>query len=143
MSETCEVVNVKGHGGSVLRINKADYDADPDAYTLHKDDDAEQTPPAAILATPVEGVIIPPAPSAPVPKGDAFDADGKRIEGGPVAPTTPAPNALLLKKEGTEKKPVFFVVDATGNKITDRDGIDPAGYPSEKDGWDAVMRQPH
>lgn len=134
MSDTCEVVVVNG-----VRINKEDYDADPDKYGKidKKATEAETTPPVAGVQTNVApGVIVPPAPSAPdfVPQ-PPVNAQGNPINPGePVPPTVPAPNALLVKKDGTK----FFIVDAQGNKVTHAD-IEEKGYKDEGSAWAAAM----
>ena len=54
----------------------------------------------------------------------------------PVKNETPA--QLLVSKEGTGAKAVFFVTDAQGVKVTG-EGITETGYASEADAWAAIM----
>jgi hypothetical protein len=142
MSDLCETVIIEGSDGNPLRINAEDFDKK--LHKLHGANEEPQADPVVAGSPPVlaEGVIVAPAPSAPdltVPPVDPNDpAAVAAAAGTPVAPVTPAPNAKLVKKEGKK----FFVVDAGGEKITDAEGIDVAGYATEADAWAAVMASP-
>lgn len=55
--ETCAVVLVKGWDGNEgpVRINKSDYDANPDQYTLYEAETPAGAPPAAPVGAPPAG----------------------------------------------------------------------------------------
>lgn len=133
MSDTCETVLVNGG----LRINKSDYDADPDAYKLDSAAKQEGNPDLAggVQTTLPTGTTAPPAPSAPLP----LDSAGNLTPGAVVAvPTAPTPDQLLVTTTGKGDKQRWFVTDSTGVLIKDREGVDPAGYGSEVDAWGAI-----
>jgi hypothetical protein len=144
MSDTVETVNVKGADGQPLRINKSDYDADQaddgaKAYTLHKSE-AEQSVGSVPLQPLAPGIDPVAAPSAPDFSG------GEGVTPLPIdplknaaAPTVPSPNQRLVAKEGTK----FFVVDGSGEKITDLASIETKGYKTEAEAWKAIMDLPH
>lgn len=152
MSETVEVVHVTGADGKPVRVNKSDFDADQELpakdrqYKLYSgDEQPEQSVAGGANATiPVpEGVALA-APSAPhFGAPGTPDAPIDPLKGA-VAPTTATPDQLLVMKDGGKGKERFFVVDGTGNKITDRaPTIDPAGYATEDDAWKAIKDAPH
>lgn len=125
MADVCDTVMVKNEHGDAVRINKSDYDADPDKYKLHADDKKDQPDiqVGEVISQPAPGLVIPPAPSAP-----HFD--------NPVAPQTANADTLLVSKEGKK----FFVVDATGTHVTGKLDIDEKGYNTDAEAWAAVMR---
>lgn len=130
MSEIVETVIVKGDGGEPLRINKSDYDADPKAWKLHGDDknDAPDVITAGAPVAVAEGLIIPPAPSAP----HFID---------PAAPATASNDTLFINKEGK----LFFIVRADGSKVDDALDVDPKGYKTEAEAraaYDRVKKAP-
>lgn len=118
--DTCETVMVGG-----VRVNRADYEADqakPVKERLYGKLDSAAKQEAAPQSQ--EGVdnTIPPGTEVP------------------PAPAAPSPGGMLVSKEGKR----FFVVDATGNKITDNDKLDVKGYEAEKDAWTAIVEAtPH
>lgn len=140
MSETVETVMVTSkHWKEPVAVNKSDFDADQadggeKAYTLHKSATADQVESAVVTEVQVpvaDGLIIPPAPSAP------------QI-GTPVAPTTASADTLFITKIGNSKK--IFVVRADGSKVEDMKSIDPKGYDTEELAKAAVWvakAQPH
>lgn len=145
-ADLVETVTVKGSDGAPLRINKADYDADQaedgaKAYTLHKTD-AEQSVPGGGVQT-FEQLGIPPvaAPSAPDFSGGGAPAIPIDPAKNAAAPVAPSPGQKLVTKEGTGTKERWFVVDATGTKLTG-DGIEEKGYTDEKAAWDAALALP-
>lgn len=107
--ETCPVVLVKGQDGNPLRINKDDYDANPDAWELISD---EATAP-----------VPAPAPTAPEPT---------------PAPA-PAPVQMVVTKIGRGDSAKFFATDTAKNKIEGVAGIDADGYDTEAAAWAAIM----
>jgi hypothetical protein len=140
MSETSETVFVTSKDWKdPVRINKSDYDADQDEkgekrYTLAKSAEAPELEPLSGTGpiTPVEGLIIPPAPSAPA----FIDA---------VAPTTASADTLFITK-GKGAKARFYVVDANNMPVANMRDIDPKGYDTEElaiAALNAVKRQPH
>lgn len=149
-SEICETVTIQTENGPV-RINKNDYDADQaeggaKAFTLATEAeaapvaDAEQggvrtvgtTDGAGAVVVPVDGVTIPPAPSAPV---TALGGDESKV----ATPTAVAPNTLMVIKDGKK----FFVIRPTGEKVTDVEGVDVAGYATEEAARNAINALPH
>lgn len=110
--ETCEVVLVKGWDGNEgpVRINKSDYDANPDQYTLYEAEaPAEATAPAGA------------PPAAPV--------------GAPPAGAPPQKPKYLVLKEGTK----FFVSDDQGVKQAG-EGIDEGGYSTKSAAEAAIAK---
>lgn len=112
--ETCPTVTVKGQDGNPLRINKDDYDADPEAWELISDETSAAVAPVA----PVEPVAAPVAPAAPTP-----------------APAAP----MVVSKIGKGADARFFVTDMEKNKIAGVAGIDEAGYADEGSAWGAIQ----
>ena len=113
MSSQLETVTIVTDNGPV-RINKSDYDAAPDQYKL--------------------------ASPAPVQSGDKIEAGGDGKADKPADLDAPAPQ-LMVMKDGKGKDVRHYVVDAAGERI-DRDGIDAAGYATEKEAWDAILALP-
>jgi hypothetical protein len=147
MSETLEVVNIKGADGKPVRVNKSDYDADQAGdkkMTLHKD---EAEPAVAGVQSGGWPDNLPPmaAPAAPDFNGPQ-DAGNEPPLIDPVknavAPPAPPPNSLFVIKEGTGTKAKFVVVDGTGAKVTDRAGIDKDGYATELAAQQAIAALP-
>lgn len=149
-SEICETVTIQTENGPV-RVNKSDYDADQaeggaKSMTLATEKqaapvaDAEtqtpqtvgQTDGAGAVVVPADGLTVPPAPSAPV---NALGGDESKV----ATPNTLAPNTLLVIKDGKK----FYVVRPTGEKVTDVEGIDAAGYASEEAARNAINALPH
>ena len=127
-----EVVETVVAGG--VRVNKADYDANPKAYgSLDKaataEDAALNVETTGGAASLPEGATTVPAPSAAV-----------RIlgEDKTVAPSQPSPGQLVVFKGGTAKKPVYTVTDTQGEPVKEMEGIDPNGYATEADAWAAI-----
>lgn len=110
--ESCPVVVVKGQDGDPLRINKSDYDADPEAWELF-DETTAATPAPAPAADPAAT----PAPA-------------------PAAPS--APVQMVVSKIGRGESAKFFVTDMEKNKIAGVAGIDEAGYADEGSAWAAI-----
>jgi len=131
MNDQCETVIVDTDAGPV-RINKSDYDANRDGFTLHRETKTEKeanvtgTQKEVGTVTPVHpDVTIPPAPAAP----DLVN---------PVPPSNPSPNQKLVMKDGKK----FFVVTADGSRV-EAEGIDAKGYGNEQDAWNAILALPH
>jgi len=123
MSEACEVVMVLNEHGDPVRINKSDYDANPDAYTLA---DGVEVPPAPAALTLADGVTLPPAPSAGVDNA--------------TPPTTPAPGAMGVIENGKGgAKLRHIVVDATTAVPVEHPDIEPKGYVTQQEAWDAIL----
>jgi hypothetical protein len=142
MSDTVEVVTIKGKGGHPVRVNKADFDKDQasDKPTMHEHkDEAEQSTGALTDTTFDTGLPPVAAPAAPDFSGGGEVTppvvDPRKDA---VAPTVPSPNQRLVSKEGRK----FFVVDGTGTKL-EIDGVDKDGYKTEGDAWNAIMQLPH
>lgn len=121
--ETVEVFTEDGKDR--LIINKEDYDAEK-----HKLWNSTAIPPEQ----PSSAII----PAAPV----GFDANGNPVnagDGGQMvpaqAPVQPSSTEYLVTKSGDGKK--FVVIDKNAMPVQ-REGIDPAGYKTEKAAWDAV-----
>jgi hypothetical protein len=148
MSETCEVVLAKIKGSAdPVRVNKDDFDADQDKPSGERQyskytgaDEPEQSIiDARTTFDGLEGVRPQAAPSAP-DFTSGTDAAPLPVdeEKQAIAPTSPTPNQRLVMKEGSK----FFVVDGMGAKL-ESDGIDLAGYKSEKAARDAINALPH
>ena len=144
MSDIVETVTIKGPNGA-LRVNKSDYDRDQadggaKSMTLHKDE-AEQSVGANISNTqPLPGNVMPvAAPSAP--DFTSHDAAPPIIDPvrNAVAPVQPSPGQLLVSKEGTGAKTRYFVVDGTGNKVTDNPKVEVKGYVTDAEAWQAAV----
>lgn len=144
MSEIAETVIINGPNGPV-RVNKSDYDADQSdkgakSMTLHKEQSIDALTGGGQQIGYPPGTQPTAAPSAPnfgnaVEHGAAPVIDPNKNA---VAPSTPSPNTLLVAKEGTEKKPRFFVVDGTGAHV-EAPSIDKDGYETEANAWAAAM----
>lgn len=139
MSDIVETVIVN-MGGTPVRVNKSDYEADKDSFTLHEELTAEQVP--AIAGTPVglpDNIIVPPAPSAP----NFGSAPGEPVvpAGAPVPPTSPSPGAKLIMKNTKGK---FIVVEGTEPyaPIKGVEGIDEKGYATQEDAAKAIAGLP-
>lgn len=146
MSDTVETVLVKGGKDGPVRVNKSDYDADQSEngekkMTLHNATQSQQkeaeidkggNPQNPQIAGNVQLPVNPDFPPQPAPAAPDF---------GPTpaaAPTAPSPNQRLVKKDGKK----FLAVDGQGTPL-DIDGIDPKGYASEAEAWNAIMALPH
>lgn len=111
--ESCPVVIVKGQNGDPVRINKSDYDADPEAWELFDE---------ATTATPAPAPAADPAAATPAP-----------------APAAPAAAVqMVVSKIGRGADAKFFVTDMEKNKISGVSGIDEAGYADEGSAWAAI-----
>lgn len=150
MSETCEVVLVKGQDGNPLRVNKDDFDADQEKpvadrqYSAYDGDDAEHLAEGGTDRQTFESLGMPPqaAPSAPNFSGGNNAAP---LPVDPVknaaAPATTSPNQRLVMKEGKK----FFLVDGSGTKLTSADvgaQIEEGGYTSQEAAQDAIKNLP-
>lgn len=141
MSDVCPTVTIIGHDGDPLIVNKSDYDADQaeggaKSMTLHKTQHG-----AASGGTPTAyppGVQPTAAPSAPNFNSGDQTPDVIDPAKNAAAPTAPSPNSLLVSKGGTEKKPVFTIVDGNGAPVV-HGLINADGYATEKEAWDAVV----
>lgn len=111
--ESCPVVIVKGQNGDPLRINKTDFDANPDAWELFDEATVEVAP-------------TPPAPADSVPPAPL------------TAPTPPAPVQMVVSKIGRGDNAKYYVTDMEKNKIAGMAGIDEAGYADEGSAWAAI-----
>lgn len=147
MADTCDVVLAKVKGSSdPVRVNKDDFDADQEKdagdrlYSKYTGSDEPEQSSAADRTTfeALENVRPQAAPSAPDFSG-GHNAAPLPIdeEKNAAAPTSPSPNARLVMKEGSK----FFIVDGMGTKLED-DGIDTAGYKTEKAAKDAIAALP-
>lgn len=153
MNGTCETVVIVTEAGPVV-INKSDYDANPDGYTLH---DPASDPVALRDDGPTIAEFIAagyPASAYP-PVGYASKSTVEEIAA--AQPQTPAPApavatlaevaaaagapSLMVMKEGKGKEAKHFVVNAAGEKAV-TDGIDAAGYANEQDAWNAILALP-
>lgn len=112
--ESCPVVLVKGQNGEPLRINKDDYDANPEAWELF--DDTTITPAEAPAPAPADSVPPPPL----------------------TAPTPSAPVQMVVSKIGRGADTKYYVTDMAKNKIVGVEGIDESGYADEGSAWAAV-----
>lgn len=155
MSDVCETVQIKGAGGEPVRVNKSDYDADQDSdkptmKLFTKDNEGEQTvPPIPAASGFPEGATPTAAPIAP--NFGAIDGNAPNQQGAQpltmdpekqaAAPTAPSPEQLVVVKEGTTRKPVYFVVNGTGEKV-ERTGLEKDGYATEADAWAAIVALP-
>lgn len=149
MSDSCETVTVKGEDGSPLRINKADFDADPGKWKVHKDEQEQATPGQITLPDPETQQPLA-APSAPHFGGGEGDPSAPAVLidplKGAVAPSAPSPNQRLVAKEtvgtGKNKGDRYFVVDGSGVRL-EMDGVEADGYETEAAAWKAIMELPH
>lgn len=114
--ESCPVVLVKGQNGEPLRINKDDYDANPEAWELF--DEAEAPAPVQTATEPAPADSVPPPPL--------------------TAPTPSAPVQMVVSKIGRGDGAKFYVTDMAKNKIVGIEGIDESGYADEGSAWAAV-----
>lgn len=140
MAETCEVVMVKGKGGTPVRINKSDYDADPGAFTLHKDEPVQTVEGSSLGGLP-ENVQQKPAPSAPDFNASNGEAPATPLPIDPATgaamPTVPAADQFLVVKDGRK----FYVATKAGEdypRVTGVTGIDEGGYKTDAEAWQAV-----
>lgn len=140
--ETCEVVlaSISGHKGPV-RVNKDDFDADQEKpsgerrYSKYSgSDEPEQSNMSSVKTYEELGVVPQAAPSAPDFTG------GNTVSPAPVdetkqaiAPSVALPTDMLVMKDNGK----FFIVNGMGEKLED-DGIDTAGYKTEKAARDAI-----
>ena len=142
MSDMVPVVLATPKGGDgPVRINQSDFDADQALpagdrqFTPYKGKDEAQQPEATSPKTFDElGIQPQAAPSAPnfSTNGEAPPALIDPIKNA-VAPAIPSSDDRLVMKDGKK----FFVVNAMGEKLT-IDGIDEAGYTTEKAARDAI-----
>lgn len=138
-------------GDMNVRINASDYDAERDGplvdaseidggksgnWSVGPDGAADFGP--VTIGTNQPGATIGAVDALPPPDEPAQPAQP------PAPPQPPAPSpeavsdgpkAAAVVKKGRK----WIVTDATGNPVTGP-GIDPAGYASEKDAWDVIMK---
>ncbi len=138
MSDTTDVVYVKGANGDKVRVNQADFDADqasdkPTMTPYTGKMEPEQS--VAGIALPIDAPPLA-APSAPNFGGPGVDANLDPLKNA-VAPAANAANSRLVLQDGAK----FFVVNNAGDKI-DIDGVDPKGYKTEEGAWQAIRQLP-
>lgn len=150
MSDVCETVIVTRKGSSAkVRVNKSDYDRDQaeggaKEMTLSKDE-AEQSVASGVQAPAAwpEGMTPVAAPAAPdYSGGDDTSPVVKDPVKDAAAPTAPPANTRLVAQEGKGAKAKFFVVDGTGAKLA-IDGVNPDGYATDGEAWQAILALPH
>lgn len=151
MSETCDVVLVKGQDGNPLRVNKDDFDADQEKpvkdrqYTAYDGDDADEILNQSVSGQQTfESLGIEPqaAPSAPNFNGgtntNPLPVDPAKNA---AAPATTSPNQRLVMKEGKK----FFLVNESGIKLTTADvgaQIEEGGYSTQEAAQEAIKNLP-
>lgn len=125
-----DVVVIKTENGPV-RIDKSSYDEKE--HVLHVADEHHDE--HGVRRDAVQSNLNP-SPTTPAAAPVAGTSPG------PVAPIAPADPAAPAKQYGVlQNKNRFFVVDAAngGAMVTDVAGIDPKGYASNKEAWDALF----
>ena len=140
-----DVVMVEGADGNPVRVNKEDFEADQaddgaKQYRLHSDHEQYDHNGELIGAQNDNE----PQPGQSIDNAAANMADNPDNQNTTTltgADRTRADRIAATNFGVVQEKKRFFVVDMNkeGERITDMDGIDPKGYKSNKEAWDALF----
>lgn len=152
MNDRVNTVFVKGQDGKPLQINEDEYDekehgkqidpnkvdTSPSAATIQPTGTIEGTGGQRVENTEQRVALQPPqqpasAPGAVVTEGyPDTNADGQTVT---EAQGQPQPAQYMVGKSGKR----HFVVTPQGEPVEDVEGIDPKGYTTDKEAWDAIF----